>query len=230
MKLGVSICAFNEKQIVPVIKQYEGIADRIMVAISKKPWEGDYEPDDTVIRAVKETKAFVTYQDWRSEHEQRNYLIDALRDMDYVITSHADTFFTQEDLNSLKAMELTELHYSTNTYTYWKDYDTVVYPYPILPTLIVRSDAEYINSLNIKNQVVEPERLDITCHHVSWVKSDEEILKKISSYHHAAEVQDEWFEKVWKKDVRENFAPTTSHDFPSTAKHSLPEEIRSILL
>ena len=37
------------------------------------------------------------------------------------------------------------------------------------------------------------------CHHLSYARSDEEVLKKITTFSHAHEVQPGWFENVWKR-------------------------------
>lgn len=231
MKLGVSITAFNEKDIVKAIKQYEGIADRIVVTVSEDPWYGDYTPDDTAIKCVMETSAIVCRQSWEKEHEQRNFAMDLMRDMDYVITSHADTFFTRSALRVLKNLELTDLHYGCTVYMYWKDYESVVFPYIGLPTLIVRSDAVFTHLLNIEHQLAAPKELPIICYHLSWVKTDEEVKQKLASYSHANEIVDGWYRNVWKKWTPDmtNFGPTEPKDYQSIVKHPLPEEIRRLL-
>lgn len=228
MKLGVSITAFREKNIVPIIKQYEGIADKIMVGVSKSPWNGSYRGDLTAERAVNETGACVIQKSWRKEADQRNELMEYMRDMDYIIVSHCDTWFSFDDLKRLKSMELTGLHYDCNVYTYWKDYNTVISPALSLPTILVRSDARFTHILNIENQEAVPRKLPITCHHVSWVKTDDEILKKIQSYSHAEEIQKDWFDRVWVNWSRnmEDFAPTIPQDFKRVERYMLPNEIR----
>lgn len=232
MKIGVSITAFNEPLIVPIIKQYEDIADRVVVTVSKKPWYGDYEKDNTAYRAVRDTRSYVIHKEWDSEHDQRNEAMDVMRDMDYIITSHCDTWFTPDDLVAFKNMELEDLHYTCKVLTYWKDYDTVLYPNIGLPTLFVRSDAVFTKMINIQNQLAEPKELPITCYHTSWVKTDEEVLQKIRTYSHADEIQKDWYERVWRNwnDTMTDFGPTNPKDFHSVKKHSLPAIIRQRLL
>lgn len=226
MKLGVSITAFNEKDIVSIIQQYEGIADKIIVAVSEKPWFGDVKADDTFERALT-TTAKVFKKDWRTEAEQRNFTMDHMRDMDYVIVSHCDTWLLREQLDFLKTLDLDNLHYGVESYTYWKDFQTVIYPYITLPTFLVRSDAVFTDKINIKDQVANPDSLFIDCYHTSWIGTDEEILKKIQTYSHADEISSDWFENVWKKWKHgdQNFAPTNPQDFMKTITKKMPEEI-----
>lgn len=228
MKLGVNITAYNEKQAVNIVKHFEPHVDRVVVGVTRKAWFGEVSPDDTAERLVRETDAAVMCREWETEHEQRNDTMDLLRDMDYVIVSHCDTWFTAKDLLKLKRMDLEYRNYTTHVYTYWKDYDTVIYPHLSLPTIIVRSDSRFHHLLNIWDGDPNPDRLPITCHHVSWVKTDKEVQDKIASYSHADEIGKDWYENVWKNwtsDMK-NFGPTTPEDFKTVVKHSLPQEIR----
>lgn len=229
MKIGVSITAFNEKHAVAIVKHFEPYVDRVVVSVTQMPWFGGEVPDDTAERVVNETDAVVIKRRWKTEHEQRNATMELLRDMDYVIVSHCDTWFTAQDLQELKKMKLTDLHYATETRTYWKNYDTIIYPHLLLPTIIIRSDAKFHHILSIWDQTPEPEVLPITCHHVSWVKSDEEILAKIKSYSHANEIRENWYERFWLNwnDSMQDFGPTTPEDFKQIKHYSLPKELRS---
>lgn len=227
MKLGVSITAFREPLIKQAIKQYEGIADKIIVSCAKKSWYNDMDNDDTADKARKTSATvFEDLTGW--EHEHRNKTMDQMRDMDYVIVAHGDTWFLREDLKRLKEMSLDKLHYACNVYTYWKNDKTVIYPYISLPTLFVRSDAIFRDVINIDNQEANPEVLPITCYHTSWLKTDDEVKKKITSYSHAGEIRPDWFENIWKKWTPEmtDFAPTNPSDYKSTREHPLPEEIK----
>lgn len=231
MKLGVSITAFREKHIVPIIKQYEGIADKIVVSVSKKPWFGNLKPDDTARRAVEETSACVISKPWDNEADQRNETMEYMRDMDYIIVSHCDTWFERRELELLKHLnDLTDLHYGCYVRTYWKNYNTVIYPHLGLPTILVRSDARFTHMINIQDQSAEPECLPVFCHHVAWVKTDEEIKEKIGSYSHANEISGDWYNNVWKKwkSDMENFGITKPEDFKKAVKgvYTLPKEIQ----
>lgn len=227
MKLGILITSFrNKKEIKEIIKQYEGIADRIVVTVSEKAWFGDFYDNGTT-KEAEETSATVHEFYWALEHEQRNWAMDHLRDMDYVIVSHTDTYFTREDLNKLKKMKLTDLHYTCNVKTYWRDLETVIDPDLSLPTMIVRSDAVFTNLINIQDQEVEPKKLPITCYHLSWVGPKQRIKEKIMSYSHANEIPIDWIEKIWNnKNVSTNLAPTNPKDYQGLRKDPLPKEIR----
>lgn len=228
VKWGVSITAFNEPWIEQIINQYKPLTDRIVVAVSSKPWYGKIKADDTYERA-KKTGVLVSNGYWDKECDQRNYTLNLLRDCDYVIASHCDTFFTKDDLQRLKRAKLTELHYATRTLTYWKDFDTVIDPDVTLPTIIVRSDAVYNHMINIENQTAVPKTLPITCYHLSWAKPAKSIKTKLASYSHADEIDKKWYNDVYMKDKATNLAPTVASDYQGLRKDPLPKEIRDLL-
>lgn len=224
------ICAFRAKdQIEGIIRQYEGVADKIVVAVSKKSWKGNLYDEGTFEEATK-TSATVIFDYWEKEHEQRNVAMEYLRDMDYIIVSHCDTYFTKQDLIKLKKMKLTKRHYTCKVLTYWKDLETVINPDISLPTIIVRSDVRFENLINIHMQEVEPEVLPITCYHLSWTGSKSKIRDKITSYSHADEISVDWLEKVWNNDSAViNLAPTNATDYKGLRTDPLPDEIRAYL-
>lgn len=229
MKLGVAICAFRAKdQIRGVIRQYEGVADRIVVAVSRRSWMNGMADNGTFEEAI-DTSAVVGYDDWKNEHEQRNWCMEHMKDMDYVIMSHCDTYFTNDDLLKLKQMKLTDLHYGCRVLTYWKDLDTVIDPDVSLPTIIIRSDAKFNHLINIEGMGAEPKELPITCYHLSWIGPKQRVEDKIRSYSHANEIPKDWLDKVWDSDRTTNLAPTVPKDYQGLRNDPLPVEIRSYL-
>lgn len=238
MKLGVNITAFREKWIAQIIEQFDGVADRIVVTVPDHPWHGDYENDDTPIRAkqarVKDSELMIIESlEWDSEAEQRNDAQEQLRGMDYVVVSHGDTFFTRRDLKMAKMFleQKDSQNLACKTYTYWKNFDTVINPDILLPTIFVKGDSVFTHAINVQGMSTTPEVLDLECHHVSWVKTDEEVLAKIKSYGHATEVMPDWYKDVWKgwHHKMVDIGPTSAKDFGGIRHHSLPQEIREKL-
>lgn len=234
-KLGVHIVAFNEERnIVPVIKQFEPLGIKTVVAVSMKPWHTGLAADNTY-ELAKTTNAEVYKGDWGREHEQRNFCLDKLSDCDYIIVGHADTFFTQESLRNIiheinKETEEDIRCWDIMTKMYWKNWETVIVPDLILPTMIIKPHERFEHAINIVDRPgYSPIMQGVTCHHLSWAKTDEEVLTKIQTYEHAEEiVHKDWYESVWKnwKPSMRNIAPTNPVDYHKTTKYSLPEDIR----
>ncbi len=233
-KLGVQIIAFNEKRlIIPSILQYEGIADKVVVGVSKKPWFGDIKPDSTYYLA-KTTQAEVYSGEWKTEKDQRNFLMDKLQDVDYVIVLNPDGFMTKESFNNIKKFIQKEDGdiYGSHTLTYWKNYDTIIQPDWDHQVMLIKKDVrfEYANR-TFNHRVDVPKIPGVTVHHLSWVKTDEEILTKIQTFTHAPEIIKDWYNKTWKNwdNTMTNFAPTTPTDFKYTINYPLPNEIRKLI-
>ena len=234
MKLGVHMTAFRcERTIIPAIVQFYGIADKIYVACSSKPWFGDLKADNT-FKMAKSTKAVVEEGYWGTEVEQRNWIQSHLFDVDYVLVAYPDTFYTKEDLKRLKkfAESATERQYDVMSKTYWKNYDTIIKPDLLMPATLIKSDVRFADKATIENHIPSaPIIPDVVCHHLSWARTDREIKEKISSYGHANEIIDGWYEYVWKnwRDDMTDFAPTNPTDYKYVEKFSLPDEIRKKL-
>lgn len=228
-KLGVQITAFNEPRFIePVIKQFEGLVDELIVVVSAKPWSGHIPQDITGTLAIG-TGAHVIVSIWPDESTQRNDAMNPLQDCDYVLVCHADTFFTQEDIKRIKdfIQTATERQYDIQTKMYWKDLDTVVKPDPLLKAMLVRSDVRFIHNVIIEDMSTDAQIVPgVICHHLSWAKTNEEIKTKISTYGHANEIISNWYEDVWLKDKPVDFAPTVPGDYKYKETYSCPEEIR----
>lgn len=244
MKLGAQMLAFRERsRIIPAINQFEGIVDKVVVACSTKPWEGDLEPDDTA-KLANTTFAQVYENFWPTEAEQRNFCMEKLADCDWVLIAPPDRLFTRETLSTLKHFlkDAPKVPHGMFTLTYWKDTDTVILPNSYLNEAVVPSINKdqvpyrftYANTSG--GTAVNPVAPGIA-HHISWVKTDEEIKTKITSYTHAKEIIPGWYENVWlnwREDMT-NFAPTEAWrgsggvDYKSVARYSLPQELRNLL-
>ncbi len=229
MRLGVQITAFNEERlIVPAIKQFDGL--KVVVGVSQKPFYSETKPDQTE-KLAKSTNAKVITGTWEFERDQRNDLMLELQDCDYVLVGHADTFFTTESIqniiheinkpNPLRAWDIMSK-------MYWKNLDTVIMPDLILPTMIIGKDERFETSINIVNRPTVPCIFGVTCHHLSWAKTDAEVLKKITTYHHAPEITMEWYNNIWLnwKPGMIDIAPTNPKDYSGTTEYHLPIEIR----
>jgi len=250
-KIAAQILAFREKnRIKQAIKQYDGLVDLVIVACSSSPWEGSLKKDNTYDLAVEvseeiETPVWVFEDYWKTEADQRNFCMEQAKKakIDWVLISPPDRLFTRETLDTLRHFIQTaeKRNYAMYTLTYWKDYDTVILPDTILNEALIPVynkdgipfEFKYANtSGGDGNNPLCPG----IAHHISWVKTDEEIKTKIQSYTHAKEIIPNWYEEVWLKwkEGMTNFAPTEAYptsggiDYKSVIKYSLPEELRSL--
>lgn len=237
MKLGIQILAFREKnRIIPCIEQYYDIADKIVVAVSKKPWHSILKADNT-LELAKQTSADVYGGSWETEAKQRNFTLEKMEDMDFILVAPPDRFYTEEDLRLIRLFVDHEAEggvYSIRSLNYWKNFDTVIWPTYDLPhflfsRMLPSQHYAYFKYANLLHEQ-EPHYghvPGVTSHHVSWIKTDMEMKEKMRSYTHARETRKGWYNKYWLNwnEKKTNFGTTVPEDFRYTVKYSLPKEI-----
>ena len=242
-KIVIYTIAYNESEYIQLfIKQWEGLVDRIIVSVSSLPWQGDPSEDDRTAELAKEAGAEVIVGYWKTEAEQRNYGLAYLRDYDYVITLDPDEFFTLEDRKLLiKECQTTEAKHilPKEMVTYWKTLDYIFDPKDKHePTIAINPKLGRFREHRCPQPFIgdspflEPQKvLDITCHHLSWVKSDEKVQEKIEHFSHANDVIPNWYEDVWLKWTPENNMMIRPYGIEkSVSKYQpLPDELKELL-
>ena len=237
MKLGIQILAFREaNRIVPAIEQYYDIADRIVVAVSLKPWHSNLEPDNTASLA-KGTQAAVYTGEWETETDQRNFTLERMEDMDFILIAPPDRFYTKEDLALIRLFVDNQAEkgvYGLYSLNYWKNFNTVIWPTYDLPAALFSRKTDdgnyahfrYANELD-SGHTHRGYLPGVMSHHISWIKTDKEMLEKIQSYTHAGEVLDGWYENCWLSWTPDmtSFGITKRGDFRYTVNYPLPQEI-----
>lgn len=240
MKIVAQMCAFREApRIIPAIKQFEGLIDKVIVTCSTIPWKGDLKPDNTA-ELARTTFADVYEGDWKTEAEQRNFMMEKSEEFDWVLIAPPDRFFTKETLRNLRLFlgEAENRHYSMHTIDYWKNTNTVIYPLRSLNLAVFPPFDRYgrpfrFTYANTSDQSGPDNPLipGTTAHHISWIKTNEEVLTKIKSYTHADEIIPTWYQEKWIdwKYNTSDFAPVTPHDYKKATDYQIPEEIRDLL-
>ena len=237
-RIGVMMCAFREeKLVIPAIKQFDGTEiEEIVVACSRTPWNGEFDHDDTAKLAV-EAGATVRLYDWKEEHEQKNWILDKLSRFDWILMFAPDMYMTKESINNLtyflngKPMDKHERAYSCDMLTYWKNYHTVLEPRVPFNTVAIRPTEVFKNMATIDNWDLFKRIEGVLMHHISWVKTDDDVIKKINTYSHAKEIVVDWFKEVWLKwdESMTNFGPTVKTDYKGVSSFKLPTEIVKLL-
>lgn len=239
MKIAACLIAYNEhRNIKAHLSQYPDWIEKILVLASIKPWFGPKSDQECMtwnkIKELNDPRVETVKMYWPKEHEQRSWGLAALKDYDWVFTLDPDEFLTPEDWQKLRAF-LDGCHQAVKCLipdemvTYWKDFghcwdeggDTH------RPVLAVRPKQTVFWE---KREVLEESRmrLKIKLHHLSWVKSDEEVWQKINNYSHAVDFDlRDWFDNVWKKWEPDSFG-LMPLKFPKDVKAkegNLPESI-----
>lgn len=214
MKVAVLTIAYNdEKNLAACVRNWAGVVDKHLVLVSAVPWHGTVYPRDKSFEIAKELGADAILGGWKSEAEQRNYGLDILMDYDYVLIVDSDEFFTKEDqqkiLQHLREKPMVIVGYPKATVVYWKTPEYVLDPTDecIMPLVIDPKAVKFLKARGLiyregdGNPNDYMAQIDATWHHFSYVRTDEQIQQKLTSYEHADEVKglEDWYENVWKK-------------------------------
>ena len=208
--IAIQTVAYNEREnISACIKNWHGVIDKHLVLVPTRPWNGPRVEDDGTYRIAKRTNAEVILGEWKSEEEQRTWGLARLYDYDWVLIVDPDEFYTGEDqkiiIDSLQTADK-PLYKCSNILTYWKTSDYRLDPQDsVQPVIAVNPKIAYAHDhrnfkylADDRDYITDIGVIGVTCHHFSWVKSDNKVYEKINSYSHWNSIRDGWYENKWK--------------------------------
>jgi len=198
LKLGAAIPVLNEWRFMPaVLGQVLKVVDRCVIMRPSRSQSGapvtlsevpDLDPCVDVLEG-----------NWHSESETRNAGMEYLDDCDYVIMIDSDEILLDDDLLTLRDLCTGRSHpvISVRLYTYWKTPDYVIDP-PEGGTIkmVLRKDVRMFGVREVRAPVHES---NVYCHHLSYVRTDDEVREKIRLSGHSGEIRSDWYESVWKE-------------------------------
>ena len=238
MKLGAVTMAYRDQETIRgTLACLSPHAEKHIVFINDKPYNGKYEPPDNTEAICREfPNVEIVKGNWE-EHTLRNIGIDICSDCDWMIGFDADEMMTYSDVDKLKEY-LTKTDKNLVGFiskVYWRTPDYVFVPDPDhVKVCVVRTktSAHYIHKqcVNDTYDILDyKEAPYITHHHLSWCEP-KDILRKVLHYNHADEFDGQkWYEHryaSWKlgEPVYQPFG--TKWD---ARVDPLPEELRRLL-
>ena len=201
METAVCIVAYNEENYIKkAIKQFSGLVDKVLVMLSQVPWGGVPEEPDRTYDIAESLGAEVITGFWKTEADQRNEGQQRLKDYDWILIVDVDEFYAKEDIKKLlKFLETAkaQAYGITNLEVYWKTPQCVIRPQSRGGLIIaVKSGIRFLDKRNVGSGW-EWLPKDITLHHWSYVRTDEEMLKKITTFEHRDEIVLNWYQEKW---------------------------------
>ena len=239
MSLGAAYCVYNACSFLPEsVQRIYPVVDKVIFLVNFNPWFGGPFQD-----AVKNTlsmifeipdpekKFEITIEYWVNEAEQRNAGLRILKDkkISWCFIVDDDELYSRCELESVKHMlDTYAVHAAYLIYhqIYWKNRDTIIEGeegilFGSFPTF-ARTDGT-VNFNENRMILVNKDHTwyslfadVIVCHHMSYIRSDEEMRRKIQSFSHADDVIPDWYERVWLGDVITNLHPSVGPRFKRT--------------
>jgi len=171
-------------------------------------------------------KINIVSQYWNDEAAQRNYGTWYLHKckIDWAIEIDDDELYNTNDLK--KVFEFLNVNdfsaYLIAHQIYWKNRNTILdhnqMSFPtIISTIPNRVYFDFGRTISVyegKNWFTfDPKTL--ICHHMSYVRSDEKMFRKIKTFSHANDIVESWYDNVWLKwtEDMKNLHPTNPTEF-----------------
>lgn len=198
MRFGAVIPVFNEWRFLNAAAgQMLKVCDRVIVLRSKNPFSG---ASATLLPApIVDSRIEIIEGDWPDEGATRNAGMEILQDCDYIFTTDSDEIFTLGDLNFLKdTAERGHRAIACYTHTYWKTIRWEIQPPErIAANVVAHRDTRFrfMRVIDGGQHVLGQQFM----HHLSYVRTDEELKEKFRLYAHAHQIRNGWFENVWQK-------------------------------
>jgi hypothetical protein len=242
LKIAVLTVAYKEEEYIEkCVRQWKGLVDKHLVLVSTHPWNGVNLGFDKTAEIARENGAEVIERYWETEAMQRDWGLAILRYYDYVLIVDPDEFYTLEDrkqiIKSLGMGEYTDAYRVEKMITYWKNTDYIFDPIDKHKPVVAvnpktvrfyehRQTQPHDNSYPFQQFMPT---IKATCHHFSWVHSDEKVQEKIQSYSHTDAIPFGWYEDVWEKWTPDSNLIIRPYGEKSVAKYSpAPQEILCI--
>lgn len=254
---GVEILAFNNTDYIEsIINIFLPFVDKIAISINEKSWKGNIKNTGEVEKLLTpylSDKVILVKGKWKTEAEQRNACLDAMKEMDYIFIVDDDEMWVSEQIHRMRDFILKHPGYTVfnaSWNTRFKNLNWRVDPRePFKPTVAIQQKAGRIQtSKNIRfkeNRLIDnanrnawaclvPESV-IVIEHFSYVRStDEAIKEKIKTFSHATEIingPDFWYENIYlESDLRSRYLhPTNPECYDHLIEENLHSEIQSAL-
>jgi len=237
VSVGAAFCLYEPSAFLfESVKRIYPVVEKIVFLINYKPWQGVPIPGSLVNTfriatslSDPDNKIEILSGKWASEAEQRNAGLSLLneRKINWCLVIDDDELYNRHELEEafklLGANQKVAAHLIYHQ-IYWKNRDTIIKGlFGSFPTIVATNGLLFFNQDRMirvdKKHTWESVPADIiVCHHMSYVRSDREMLNKIQNFSHADTVVKDWYEKKWLNwnEGIIDFHPTTPEAFKKT--------------
>jgi glycosyltransferase involved in cell wall biosynthesis len=202
----------DDSWLAPAIESiYEACAS-IWFLVGETPWNGEPSDQTAVVDRIRgladpDEKIRIIRGRWPNEAAQRNEglrLVDEAG-IEYCLVIDADEIYDTAQLQAAMTVVRDNPQvdcWRLSCFTYWKSCRYRVDPPEATPLVaFVRPNTgQFVDNREYRaqRQVAMP-RETVMFHHMSYARSDAQILRKITTFGHARDVVPGWYENVWRR-------------------------------
>ena len=224
--IGAQYCVYEDSgTLIESINRIYSQMEKILILLNYEPWNGtsDIQASFETYKKIKdfadpENKIILISQHWKTEAIQRNFGKDLFHKMGikWTMIIDDDELYNPNELraaieylNTTKANALL-----VHQQVYWKTREYCIENLSYsMPTFVISDVSkvffDYCRNIRVDGiwETLLPE--GIVNHHLSYVRTDQQLLRKIETFSHANEersdgkdttqIWKDWFENVWSK-------------------------------
>lgn len=215
--------------------------DKILFLLNFHPWNGSLNNAglmntyQTIVNMYDPLKKIeIVSKSWKTEEDQRNFGLQHLREggIDWCFIIDDDEMYNHTDLHQQIEKIKKDKHsvYLSPHQVYWKTRNwAIANLVEALPSFTKTDGSAYFSKAralivqhNHTWHTFSPDEL--ICHHLSYVRSDEKMFRKITTFSHAEDLKNSWYDKVWMQwsPQMENIHP--NQDKPSSFTKAIKTE------
>lgn len=243
MKIGIITPTFNEPDfIVPCIKQFDSFDFYHLILVGNKPWHGDWPQDHTWVLAKQQaainSKVDVIIDSWTSCAEQFNFGMKIFEqwNYDWVLIVDTDEFYTPVSLGQLIGQlraSSADIIYAPQMHVYWKTPEYKIIPrQDDNPVIAARPNIRFNYIRSPEGYEIRQEAFMNEMHHMSYVRNDAQMGKKITTFEHQHEFdREKWYNEKWLAWTPEmkDLHPVIPKQFKQAIREPAPPEILRLL-
>lgn len=206
-------CIYDDDSwLAPAIESVYDACDSIWFLVGERPWHSEGRDQSALIERISSLadpggKIHLVRGDWPDEASQRNagLRVASQAGADYCFVLDADEIYDSNQLAT--AMQVVRQNpqidcWRSSCFTYWKSHEyRVDPPEQVTATVFVRlGTGRFVENRTYQTATFfDLPAETLRMHHMSYARTDEQILRKISTFGHAKEVVPGWFEQVWRR-------------------------------
>ena len=218
-KIAAVYCVYEDSGFLhESVRRIYGLMDKIVFLVNFKPWNGNgdskyiqdtYSTILNIFDPDKKIEIISAY--WETEADQRNFGLDHLHknEINWCFIIDDDEMYNYEDLKKAiheKIYKSTEVVFLSPHQIYWKTRNFCIDQIALALPSFCKTDRNllYFNEarairVNQGYSWYTFKPVDLVCHHFSYVRSDEQMERKIQNFSHADPSLKNWYKDVWLK-------------------------------